>query len=234
MKTVFLLTLKSATKDIYMLFWSILLPIIALVLTRIFLPDYSAYVMPAIVAISVFFYSFISTAFVSLADRRRGVYHLLYATPMPLYKYILGVASAWAFISLCLGYMILIIGMIINKFPLSFINIIKFFPIIFIGSLSYIFLSFIFSSLVKNEGHLSMSTNLAMLPMFFLGSSFYSLDNAPHFVQYLSFINPFEWFVIGIRASIHSGIAASFYSVGMLSIFLILFLILSLRTFKYE
>lgn len=234
MKTVFLLNLKSATKDIFLLFWSIALPIIGLILSRIFLPNYSENLIPGIVATSVFFYSFMSTAYVSLSQRRRGVYNLLHATPMPLFKYILGVSGSGSLISLGLAYIILFFGIALINVSFSLTGIFLFIPVILMGSLAFIFLSFTLSSIVKTEGHLSMTTNIIMLPMLLCSSAFYSMENAPTFIQYISFINPFEWFVSGIRDSLMINISSWFQDLAALLIFFILFLLLSLRTFKYD
>lgn len=234
MKTVFLLNLKSASKDIYLLFWSLVLPIIGLILTHIFLPNHSEYVMIGIVATSIFFYSFISTAYISLSQKRRGVFNLLHATPMPLYKYILGMSGSWSVVSLALGYIILIFGMVFNDISFSIIGLLMFTPVIIMGSLVFIFLSFTLSSIVKTEGHLSMTTNIIMLPMLLCSSAFYSMEHAPDFIQYISFINPFEWLVSGIRNSLIVDVSSWFQDLLVLLIFFILFLLLSLKTFRYS
>lgn len=234
MKTVFLLNLKSASKDVYLLFWSIVLPIAILILLRIFIPDHSEYAASGIMATSVFFYAFMSTAFISLSHRRRGVYNLLHATPMPLYKYILGISGSWSLISLGLGYLILFSGMAFSHISLSIAGFLMTLPVVLTGAFAFIFLSFTVSSLVKTEGHLSITTNLVMFPMLLCSSAFYSMEAAPAFIQFVSVINPFEWFVSGIRDSLMAEISPWVQSLSVLLIFFILFLSFSLKTFKYS
>lgn len=234
MSTVFLLNLKAAAKDIYLLFWSVALPVVALVAIGAFFDDYVGYALIGMAAGSLFFYAFISTSFTFLSQRRRGVYDLLHATPMPLYQYILSVSGAKSIISLVLGLIILILGWILYSPSFSFTGLLMSLPILFIGALVFIFLSFAVSSVTKTEGHLSMTTNLLMLPMILCSSAFYTLENAPSFIQYVSMINPFEWLVIGVRNSMTMDITLWIQSVFILLIFFVLFLALSLKTFKYS
>jgi ABC-2 type transport system permease protein len=92
MDTIFKLNLKSSVKDMYLLFWSIVLPILATIVIKVLIPEKAESYIYGIIAISVFFYSFMTTAFISLSQRKRGVYNLLHATPIPLCKYIFGVS----------------------------------------------------------------------------------------------------------------------------------------------
>ncbi|QQK80070.1 ABC transporter permease [Salicibibacter cibi] len=234
MTTVFLLNVKAAVKDVYLLFWSVALPVGALITMGIFFDGYVEYTLVGMSAVSLLFYAFMSTSFTSLSQRRRGVYDLLHATPMPLYQYILSVSGARSMISMVLGYMILVVSWIFYSPSFSIIGLLMTFPVLLIGSTAFIFLSFAVSSVVKTEGHLSMSTNLIMLPMVLCSSAFYSLENAPSFIQYVSMVNPFEWLVTGIRTSMTVEMTLWIQNVFILFVFFALFFILSLRTFKYE
>lgn len=200
----------------------------------VFFDDYVEYSLIGMAAVSLFFYGFVSTSFTFLSQRRRGVYDLLHATPMPLYQYILSVSGAKSMIALALGLIILILGWVFYRPSFSFSGLLMSVPILFIGALVFIFLSFAVSSVAKTEGHLSMITNLLMLPIVLCSSAFYPLENAPSIIQYVSMINPFEWLVTGVRNSMTMDMTLWIQSVFILLVFFALFLALSLKTFKYS
>lgn len=234
MKAIFMLNLKVAIKDMYLLFWSIIMPFTAIVAIKIFTPGYAENYVNGIIATSVFFYSFMTTAFVSLSQRKRGVYNLLHATPLPLWKYIISVSCAWSFIAIILSYIVLFFYKVIHPLHLSFNTILFMTPIILIASLSFVFLSFFVSSLVKNEGHLSMSANALMIPMLLCSNAFFSMDKSPKMVQYISLINPFEWFLHGIKGALLMNLTSWCQSLFILIGCFVLALSLSLKSFKYS
>ncbi|MFJ8101173.1 ABC transporter permease [Lysinibacillus sp. NPDC096212] len=234
MKAIFVLNLKSSIKDMYLLFWSILMPFAAIIALRIFLPSYAGNYVEGIIAISVFFYSFMTTAFIALSQRKRGVYNLLHATPMPLWKYIVSISSAWAIVAIILSYIVLLFAIVINQLNFTFKILLYMTPIILIASLSFVFLSFFISSLVKNEGHLSMTANVLMIPMLLCSNAFYTMEKAPNLIQYISLVNPFEWFVNGIKAAFLNNFSTWGESLLLLSGCLAVTFIISLKTFKYS
>ncbi|MFJ3387739.1 MULTISPECIES: ABC transporter permease [unclassified Lysinibacillus] len=234
MGAIFVLNLKSSIKDMYLLFWSLIMPFAAIIALRIFLPSYAGNYVEGIIAISVFFYSFMTTAFIALSQRKRGVYNLLHATPMPLWKYIVSISSAWAIIAIILSYIVLLFAIVINQLNFSFNSLLYMTPIILIASLSLVFLSFFISSLVKNEGHLSMTANVLMIPMLLCSNAFFTMEKAPNLIQYISVINPFEWFVNGIKASFLNNFSTWGESSLLLLGCLAVTLIISLKTFKYS
>lgn len=234
MKAIFVLNLKSSIKDMYLLFWSILMPFAAIIALKIFLPSYAENYVEGIIAVSVFFYSFMTTAFIALSQRKRGVYNLLHTTPMPLWKYIVSISSAWAIVAIILSYIVLLFAIVINQLNFSFNILLYMTPIILIASLSFVFLSFFISSLVKNEGHLSMTANVLMIPLIFCSNAFFTMEKAPNLIQYISLVNPFEWFLNGIKAAFLNNFSIWGESLLLLLGCLALTLIISLKTFKYS
>ncbi|MCL1701549.1 ABC transporter permease [Lysinibacillus sp. Bpr_S20] len=234
MKAVFVLNLKSSIKDMYLLFWSILMPFAAIIALRLFLPSFAGSYVEGIIAVSVFFYSFMTTAFIALSQRKRGVYNLLHATPMPLWKYIVSISSSWAIVAIILSYIVLLFSTVINHLNFSFTIFLYMTPIILIASLSFVFLSFFISSLVKNEGHLSMTANVLMIPMLLCSNAFFTMEKAPYLIQFISRVNPFEWFTNGIKAAFLNNFSAWGESLLLLMGCLALTLIISLKTFKYS
>ncbi|EZH65659.1 hypothetical protein DH09_12440 [Bacillaceae bacterium JMAK1] len=233
MSTIFLLQAKSSMKDLYLVIWSIVIPITALLSLAHFFPNYLSYSLAGIIAVSLMFYAFVTFSFTALSQRRRGVYDLLHATPMPLYQYILSISIANALVAVAVSSFVLMIGLFISDVSNSIMGIVLSLPVLFVSAVMYLFLSFIVSSIVKTEGHLSMTTNLIMLPMILGSSAFYSLSDAHAIVQWLQVLNPFEWFLSGIRAAFTMDFALWGQSLLFLFIFFSLFFVGSIKTFSY-
>ncbi|AVK84882.1 ABC transporter permease [Lysinibacillus sp. B2A1] len=234
MKTIFFLNLKSSIKDMYLLFWSIFMPCTAILALKIFLPSIAENYTEGMVAISVFFYSFMTTAFITLSQRRRGVYHLLHATPLPLWKYIVSVSSSWALIAIILSYIVFLFSLVIHQLTFTFSSLFYMTPVILIASLAFVFLSFFVSSLVKNEGHLSMTANVMMLPMLLCSNAFFTMEKAPSIVQFISRVNPFEWFLRGIQGAFQNNYGVWGESLLLLLLCLVFTLLISIKTFRYS
>lgn len=234
MKTIFFLNLKSSIKDMYLLFWSIFMPCTAIIALKIFLPSIAENYTEGMIAISVFFYSFMTTAFIALSQRRRGVYHLLHATPLPLWKYIVSVSSSWALIAIFLSYIVLLFSLVIHQLTFTFSSLFYMTPVILIASLAFVFLSFFVSSLVKNEGHLSMTANIMMLPMLLCSNAFLTMEKAPSIVQFISRINPFEWFLRGIQGAFYHNYHVWGESLLLLLLCLAFTLLISIKAFRYS
>lgn len=235
MKTIFKLTLKSSTRDPFLLFWSIILPIGASIALGIFMnsPKYTLNILTGMMAVSILFYSFITTSFSILSQRRRGVYNLLKITPMSLSKYIFSISSAWTLISLLCGIMVLIVGFIVFKLNISILSFIALIPIIVFASISYVFFGFFIASLSKSESNVSIITNIITLPLLLSSTAFYSLENAPLWVQTINSINPFQWFINGLRNALTLDLTNYFTSILLLIILCVVALFIAVKTFKY-
>lgn len=145
MNTIFRLTLKSATRDPFLLFWSIVLPIGGTIGLGMFIksPDYPERILTGMMAVSILFYSFMTTSFAVLTQRRRGVYNLLRVTPMSLWKYICSISGAWTLTSLVCAILVLISGIFVFELNIAVRSIVALIPVIIIATISYVFLSFL-------------------------------------------------------------------------------------------
>lgn len=235
MKTIFKLTLKSATRDPFLLFWSIVLPIGGTIGLGMFIksPDYPERILTGMMAVSILFYSFMTTSFAVLTQRRRGVYNLLRVTPMSLWKYICSISGAWTLTSLVCAILVLISGIFVFELNIAVRSIVALVPVIIIATIGYVFLSFFAASLSRTESNVSILTNMITIPLLLCSSAFYSLDDAPGWIQTLNRINPFQWFINGLRNSLALDWSGYFISTGLLSLMGIATFLLALRTFRY-
>lgn len=236
MHTVFGLSLKSAAREPFLLFWSIIMPIggtigLGLLINQ---PGYSIQITTGMMAMGILFYAFTTTVFSVLAQRKRGVYKLLRVTPMPLWRYILSVSSAWILISLLCGMLVLSVGSIVFKFSPSVLSVVMMAIVCILAACGYVFLSFFISGLCKSESQASITTNLITMPLLLCSSAFYSLDGVPQWIQLLSKMNPFQWFVSGLRSGFALDISGWLVSVGVLLLLLFITLFLAVKSFGFN
>ncbi|WP_157149600.1 ABC transporter permease [Brachyspira pilosicoli] len=235
MKTIFKLTIKKAIRDPFLIFWSIFFPIVTIIALGILFntESYTIHILTAMTCVSVLAYSFMTTSFNVLSQRRRGVYNLLKVTPLPLYKYIISSSCAWVIISIISSLFVFISCALFFKLKFSFVSILLFLPIIIAASLVYIFISFFVSSLVKNNETASILYNIILMGSMFLSDGYYSLYNAPSIVKFLSRLNIFQYFLNAVRGAYYFDFQSYFIGLAVLLACLIIALILAVNTFRY-
>ncbi|WP_455144216.1 ABC transporter permease [Brachyspira pilosicoli] len=235
MKTIFKLTIKKAIRDPFLIFWSIFFPIVTIIALGILFntESYTIHILTAMTCVSVLAYSFMTTSFNVLSQRRRGVYNLLKVTPLPLYKYIISSSCAWVMISIISSLFVFISCALFFKLEFSFVSILLFLPIIIAASLVYIFISFFVSSLVKNNETASILYNIILMGSMFLSDGYYSLYNAPSIVKFLSRLNIFQYFLNAVRGAYYFDFQSYFIGLAVLLSCLIIALILAVNTFRY-
>lgn len=236
MKKIFGLTFKAALRDPYLLFWSILLPVGGCILLGVFIkvPEYPARILTGMMAVSVLFFALVTVAFYTLAQRRRGVYNLLRVTPSPLWQYISAVSGAWTVVSVLCSLLVLAIGGLVFGITISAASVLLLLPILLAATIGYVFLSFLVSSLSKNEGHVNIISNLIILPLMFCSDAFYSLEQAPNALKIISRFNPFQWFINGLRSALAADITGWLVDLGLLAVLLLVALGLAIRTFRFS
>ncbi|MBW5397756.1 ABC transporter permease [Brachyspira pilosicoli] len=235
MKTIFKLTIKKAIRDPFLIFWSIFFPIVTIIALGILFntESYTIHILTAMTCVSVLAYSFMTTSFNVLSQRRRGVYNLLKVTPLPLYKYIISSSCAWVMISIISSLFVFISCALFFKLEFSFVSILLFLPIIIAASLVYIFISFFVSSLIKNNETASILYNIILMGSMFLSDGYYSLYNAPSVVKFLSRLNIFQYFLNAVRGAYYFDFQSYFIGLAVLLACLIIALILAVNTFRY-
>lgn len=236
MAIIFRLVLKSALRDPYLLFWSILLPVGGTLALGYFvdLSDYPMRIATGMMAMAVLFYALTTTIYAVLAQRRRGVYRLLRITPMPLWQYICSVSGAWTLIALVCAWLVWGAGSLMFQLPFAWGSFGLLTLTVLVAALGYVFASFFVSSLCRSEAHASMISNFILLPLLFGSEAFYSLHHAPYWIQTVSRLNPFQWFVDGLRSSLEGNVGDWLLRMGCLLAVMLIALLAAVRTFKFS
>lgn len=234
MKTLFQITVKAAFRDIYLLLWSLLMPAAGILLLGNLIGEisYKQKITIGMMVAAVAFYAFNVTAYLIMAQRKRGVYHLLKVTSMKTWEYVSSVSAAWITIATICGLVVFFVGVIAFDIALSLWAVLMLLPILCIGAGAYVCLSFFIAVRAKDEAHLSMLTNLLILPLLFCSDAFYTLDKAPYFVKAIQAVNPVQWFINAVSAALSMELQVYFLSLLLLGIFLLAMFFGALKSFR--
>lgn len=236
MKTIIALTLKAALRSPFLLFWSVLLPVGGSVGLGLLIrsPEYAPRILTGMMASAVLFHAFTTTSFAVLGQRRRGVYNLLRITPTPLWKYVFGVSSAWAAMSLLCAWLVLTADTLVFALPITVAAALRTAPLLLAASAGFVFLGFAITGSCRNETQLSAATNAVTMPLLFLSDAFYALDGAPAWLRAVTQCNPLQWFVDGLRGALFEGGAGVAMHTALLCAAAAVALAMALRTFRYS
>lgn len=228
------ITLKKNIKDIYLLFWSICLPLGTIISLFCFEIEVSKNKLLAILTVGIFFYCCTTSSFSILAQRKRGVFDLIKITSFSLWKYLISVTISQTLIAVVISEILLLFENYLFSYELSGLQFIFFIPVFFLAASIFTLIGFCLSSFPSNEGQLSITTNLVMIPLIIFSSIFLNLNSESNWIFWLSWINPVEWIQKSYVAILSS--TASQYMISFLAllIFFGLFLYFSKKSFQKD
>lgn len=232
MFNVMRISLKKNIKDVFVLFWSVFLPLAVIFGFKYFNLSTNNSTLFGILTFSIFSQCCITLSFSILSQRKRGVFELLKITPFSIDKYLISIVFVQALISSCIALALLSIENSLFSIGISFLQGILFIPYFVLGSIMFSLLGFILSSFPKDEAHLSIFTNLAMIILLLPSSLFWSLENAPILIRIMSWINPFEWLQLAYKAISQNDTQLAVISLVILAICTLVFFVIARKTFK--
>ncbi|MCC6548683.1 MAG: ABC transporter permease [Ignavibacteriaceae bacterium] len=163
------------------------------------------YMVPSIVGLLLSIITLILTALAIVKEKEIGTYEQIIVTPIKPYQLILGklipfIILAYAAALIGLAAMWIVFGIPV-KGSFSFLLISSFFYI-----LSTLGLGLFVSTISKTQQQAMMIAIFAvLLPMVYLSGFAFPLDNAPLFVQIVSYFIPLTYFFVVIRGVILQG-----------------------------
>lgn len=207
MWVIFRTMLRGIYRDVHTLFWTILFPVALLIGLGLYLNDsqYSYRLLAGVLTMNVLFGSTMVTAFQIMAQRNRGVYKLLRATPFSTASFILAMTGSRTVLTLTVSVIIIIVGVLLLGVSISLHSLLIIALLLLIGSVCFTAIGFIAANLSKNESNVNMISNLMSFPMLFTSEAFYSLHNAPKWVHFIGDIQPFHYFVQAMNTAVLAG-----------------------------
>ena len=192
-----------------------------------------ARIITGVTAISTIFWGMQGIAFQVHLQRNKGVYKMLKLTPMPTLSFISIMIFARTVIGVAINMSVWFVGVLFFKIDFSVLTVLLTLLLVLVGTLCFTSIGFLIANFAKNEAQISILSNLIQMPMVLTSEAFYSLSNAPGWIQAVGQILPFEYFVSGLRGVI-TGEGTLLLGLFIPLIYMIGALLLSVPTFKWE
>jgi ABC-2 type transport system permease protein len=196
---------------------------------------YIDFLVPGILAMSIMNNGLLglSTAFVTY--REKGILRRIKVTPFPLSSFIMAQITTQLLIALAQS--VILVGAAWALFGLhvtgSYLSVLV---LILLGSLAFLSIGFLISSVAKNVEVANSVANAISFPMLFLGGVFFPVDSAPGWLQPITKALPLTYLANGLRDVMVNGN-------GLFNVWLALLvmlataavgLVLSVRLFRWE
>ncbi|GAA0351907.1 ABC transporter permease [Bacillus horti] len=231
--TIFRSMLVTSIKDKITLFYSLLLPVLLIIGLGLYMDvAYHQTLLFGTLAISTLFWGLSGIAFQVHQQRSQGVYKLIRLTPFPTFAFILIVAGSRTVLGILINITVYVFGALFLKQAFSLSGIVGLLLVLAIGTLCFSCLGFFISNVSKNEGQISMFSNLLFIPIIFASEVFYSLQGAPQWIYVIGQLFPMNSFMQSLYQSQYGlGMLAP---LGLLMIFTCIWAVLALLTFRWD
>ena len=160
--------------------------------------DYLQFLVPGIIAQTVLL-SGIFWGLIILMDKRFGFLSELLVAPVSRFKILFGSALGGATISVIQGLLVFGISMLLGFRPYDWSLVLPALLLLIVICLALTFVGAGIASMVEDFQGFQGINNLIVLPLFFLSSALYPLNNVPTFLRIISTYNPVSYMVDALR-----------------------------------
>lgn len=187
--------------------------------------SFGAFIVPGLIMLSILTQSVTNAAFGIYFPRFTGTIYEILSAPVSTFEVVLSYVGAAATKSVLLGLIILVTARGFVDYEIAHPFAMVFFLIL--TALTFSLFGFIIGIWADNFEKLQIIPMLVIMPLTFLGGSFYSIDMLPPFWRTVTLFNPVVYLISGFRWSFYgiSDVPVGI-SLGMISIFLTLCLAL--------
>jgi ABC-2 type transport system permease protein len=166
--------------------------------------SYGAFIVPGLMLLSILTESVSNASFGIYLPKFTGTIYELLSAPVSALETVIGYVGAAATKSILLGLIILITARLFIDFSIE--HPVWMAGFLVITSVTFSLFGFIIGLWADGFEKLQAIPSLVILPLTFLGGSFYSIDMLPPFWQKVTLFNPVVYLVNGFRWSFY-GIA---------------------------
>ena len=186
--------------------------------------DYGAFIVPGLIMLSMLTESISNASFGIYFPRFSGTIYEVLSAPVSAVEIVIGYVGAAATKSLILGLLILITARFFVDYQIAHPLVMATFLVL--TAVTFSLLGFVIGIWADGFEKLQIVPLMVVMPLTFLGGTFYSISMLPPFWQTVTLFNPVVYLVSGFRwsftgtADVHVGL-----SLGMTMVFMILCLI---------
>lgn len=161
---------------------------------------YMEFVIPGLVMMAIVTNSYANSSFTFFQSKffARSIDEIL-VSPMPPWLMIAGFVSGGVLRGVLVGAIVLIVGLLFTGLHLTVTNIavILFFAIL--TSIVFALAGLVNGVYAKSIDAINIVPTFVLQPLTYLGGIFYSVQNLPHFAQYITYVNPLFYLINGFR-----------------------------------
>jgi ABC-2 type transport system permease protein len=195
--------------------------------------DYTQYIFPGVIALTLIFTS-IQSAISIIWDREFGFLKEVMVAPVPRLSILLGKALGGATQATIQGIITLafapLIGLWLN--PLVLLGLLG---TMFVIAFALTALGIAISSAMTSFEGFGVISNFVVMPMYFLSGAIYPTESAPIWIKPLIYINPLSYGVDALRqVTIGVGVHDFWFDMGVLVVFAVVVLAIALPLFNRE
>ena len=187
--------------------------------------SYGAFIVPGLIMLTVLTQSTMNASFGIYFPKFTGTIYELLSAPISFFEIVLGYVGAAATKSIILGLIILATSTLFV--PIQIAHPFWMVGFLVLSAVTFSLLGFIIGIWADSFEKLQLIPLLVIMPLTFLGGTFYSINVLPPLWQTISLFNPLVYLISGFRWSFY-GVAD--ISVGMSLAFTCLFLFACLVT----
>ena len=186
--------------------------------------DYGAFIVPGLIMLSMLTESISNASFGIYFPRFSGTIYEVLSAPVSAVEIVIGYVGAAATKSLILGLLILVTARFFVDYQIAHPLVMATFLVL--TAVTFSLLGFVIGIWADGFEKLQIVPLMVVMPLTFLGGTFYSISMLPPFWQTVTLFNPVVYLVSGFRwsftgsADVHVGL-----SLGMTMVFMILCLI---------
>ncbi len=193
--------------------------------------SYGSFIVPGLIMLMLLTQSVSNASFGIYFPKFTGTIYELLSAPVSHFEIVLGYVGAAATKSVIIGLIILATASLFV--PLQIAHPVWMLAFLLLTAVTFSLLGFIIGIWAKGFEALQLVPSLVIMPLTFLGGSFYSIDMLPPFWQNVTLFNPVVYLISGFRWSFYGvadvGVGAS---LAMIALFLLLCLALVGWIFK--
>ncbi|MBN9265677.1 MAG: ABC transporter permease [Hyphomicrobium sp.] len=185
--------------------------------------SYGAFIVPGLMMMLLLTESASNASFGIYLPRFTGTIYEILSAPISPFEIVLGYVGAAATKSIILGFIILVTASLFV--PVRIAHPVWMLAFLVLTALSFSLLGFIIGVWADGFEKLQVIPMLIIMPLSFLGGTFYSINMLPSFWQNLALVNPMVYLISGFRWSFFE---ISDVSVGISLAMTLVFLLLCL------
>lgn len=190
--------------------------------------DYLQFLVPGIITQTVLL-SGIFWGVIVLMDKRFGFLSELLVTPVPRSKILIGSALGGATISVLQGILVFFISLALGFSPYNWVLVIPALAILSVMCLALACFGAGIASMVDDFQGFQGINNLIVMPLFFLSTALYPLNNVPTILKTISTLNPVSYMVDALRFLLsnysHFGFKKDLVVIGITTVVAVVFAI---------